>query len=149
MHRARVLLAVVSVAALIAGAYLAGQSLHNSGLNSLQSAVYGQCHRQNVGRITGNRNAYAQYRLWDAALTLFQYGEGIPPANGAPTDQRAALLLRALLAAMTTQLRTESWTPMSNCRQATDQPLSYTPPPAVPFVKQLPPLSAFTLGPNE
>lgn len=139
--------AAVLVGGMLVLGFWGGDLLQKRSVAGLRTAVYGECHRQNLGRITGNRNNYSQYKLWDAALTLFQFGE-TQPATGKPNPQ-AALLLKALLTAMSTQLHTESWTPLSNCEQATDHPLTYVPPAAVPFAQQLPPLSAFTIGPNE
>lgn len=140
---------IVGVIVVVSVGYWAGRSLHASNVSDLRAAVYGQCHRQNVGRITGNRNNYSQYRLWSAAITLLTYDAAQPPEPGKAANPQGTALFQAFLGSMTQLLHSESWTPLSNCQEATDHPVSYVPPAAVPFSKQPPPLSAFTLGPNE
>lgn len=148
MGRLKYVAAAFACAGMLVLGFWGGQLIEQAGVRGLRSAVYAECHRQNVSRITGNRNNNSQYKLWSAALTLFQYGESQAGNGPKPTNQEA-LLLTALLSAMTSQLHTESWTPLSDCTQATDHPATYVPPPAIPFSQQLPPLSAFTIGANE
>lgn len=112
-----------------------------------RAAIYGGCHRQNLGRVTGNRNNYAQYKLWQATITLLKFTPQVEPTT--KQAREGAALFTAFLTAMDLTLRSESWTPLADCAAATDHPGTYTPPASVPFTQQLPPLSAFTLGPGE
>lgn len=157
----------VTAAVMILGGYFAGTSIASNSTNGLRTAlnaqhialqaeqritstartaIYGQCHRQNVRTITGNRNNNAQFKLWQSTITLLTY-DAARPSKPLPPQQQA--LFTAFVASMKNLLNTLAWAPLSNCETATDHPGSYLPPAAIPFVQQLPPLTAFTIGPNE
>lgn len=153
----RILIALVALVAATTAGYFAGDLVHQTAVSASlktqqealklqQQAVYGQCHRINVARITGNRNNYVQYKLWDSAITLLKY---TPPSQQKQIDPEETTLFNAFLAAMQQTLRSESWTPLSNCISAVQDPAHYQPPAAVQFVTHLPPDSAFTLEPGE
>jgi hypothetical protein len=159
------LLVVILAAALILGASVAGDSIRQgsqkatsaaqqaqakaerASLKRLRAAEYGLCHRQNLRSVNGNRNNYSTYKLWSSLLELLEFSADQP--SSAKPNPRAAELYDAFLASMKTQVHTLAWTPLSNCEQSTDHPVSYAPPEAIPFSQQTPPLSAFTIGPNE
>ncbi len=105
-------------------------------LRTQRAAIYGGCHRLNIQRASDNINSYADYRLFSLVITL--------STRRHPTSA-SRLFLRQIEADITAK----TWTPLTRCQSAVDQPVTFQPPSPIPFRVRLPPASAFRVGPGE
>lgn len=161
--RKRFLWCAAGIAAVVlfaAGGVFAGNALTSRSEHSLKvaiaaqkaataserQAIYSTCRLENLGRVTSNRNSYQNWKIETSEIALLGF---FPNTGRSREAHRAFALIEAVIASMRDAVVLEAWTPLANCAQATNHPGTYVPPLAVPFTKEPPPPSAFTVGPNE
>lgn len=121
---------------------------------SLRQAQIANCKRGNERTVSDNASQLDDYGFFSLTAALIKASLSVPPPpnpNETPA-QRAKERARAeaFVVRLEGYAHRKVWHHLiENCAYAVDHPATYKLPPAVPFVKHLPPKSALTLGAGE
>lgn len=108
----------------------------------LRESEFAACHRLNILRVTDNNSHWADYKYFTLTTRLIKQSLKHPTQ---PETQQQKVAVQKYLKQLESSAKEKTWIPITKCNPATDDPLTYKVPKAIPFYKHLPPKSALTV----